>query len=64
MMRAQQSSDPGENTRDLPAEARAPRKPRREAVSGRTAACESRRILGMRVHATSYSETAEAACTW
>ncbi len=60
MAREQTSTDLAENALDLPAEARAPRKPRRDAVSGRTAACESRHILGMRVHATSYSETAEA----
>jgi N-acetylglucosaminyldiphosphoundecaprenol N-acetyl-beta-D-mannosaminyltransferase len=60
MAREQTSTDLAENALDLSAEARAPRKPRRDAVSGRTAACESRHILGMRVHATSYSETAEA----
>lgn len=60
MTREQQSSDPGGNAPVLAGEARAPRKPRRQAVSGPTAACESRHILGMRVHATSYAETAEA----
>ena len=60
MAREQASSDLGENAPDLPAEARAPHKPRHDAVCGGALACESRRILGMRVHATSYSETAEA----
>ncbi len=60
MAREQVSSDLRENAPDLPGEARAPRKPGGDAVSGRMPACESRRILGMRVHATSYSETAEA----
>jgi N-acetylglucosaminyldiphosphoundecaprenol N-acetyl-beta-D-mannosaminyltransferase len=60
MAREQLSIDLAETAPDSTAEVRAPRKPRRDAVSGRTAACESRHILGMRVHATSYSETAEA----
>jgi N-acetylglucosaminyldiphosphoundecaprenol N-acetyl-beta-D-mannosaminyltransferase len=60
MAHEQASSDPGENAPDLPAEAGARRKPEARALSGRTAACESRRILGMRVHATSYAETTEA----
>lgn len=56
----QLSSHPGGNALVLPEEAQASGKPKPRAVSGRTAACESRHVLGMRVHATSYAETAEA----
>jgi len=43
-----------------PSESAEPRKPRHDAVPDRTQAFASRRILGLRVDATSYAETSEA----